>query len=653
MPRPRIDSFAEIDESQASAVLTKLLQENNVMLGGSSMGRGLKRAARFYIQNGNAHRHLPNHFDLPGANDLNPDVLRNPTEESFYVVDIGVIVSQLYQWRKYFPRVEPFYAVKCNPDPVIVRSLAILGANFDCASRSEYRLVQQLSSDLPRNPDIIYANPCKARAHILEAVCKGVKLMTFDNVAEVVKCASISKKIQLVLRIVTDDRGAQCRLSSKFGAPRTLWRPLLSAAKKHGMQVVGVSFHVGSGCRDAQRYEAALEDARELFEIAEKEFGYHMTLLDIGGGFPGETHSFWNPAAELDDPDEQEDEEEEAPDVSNPEGLDHNASDNDRFMFFTEIAEQVAPMIDRIFPVESGIRVIAEPGRYFAASAATLFTSVISIRSNATNNIFAPQAVDDEKASQQVDQMTREDEENIVRERSISFDKSDDVIDTIREELSDYSKLYAKQNLATQETDVYNDGLDLYKEDFETASNLLGPPDDEQKMSVVHTVEGMNTSLATAGDTGGAAGILTLAAAGEAAVSGILVQAVADSAPLQDDFSYYVNDGVYGAFNNIMFDHATVRPRVLRGVKPSPANKATTVAQKEGEFIKLKTHVSNNDLSNLSDSENDEPGRDLFASTVFGPTCDSIDVIARSVLLPKLKVGDWLYFQVSMWLLIF
>eukprot|EP00957_Ditylum_brightwellii_P189883 14455573-Ditylum_brightwellii.AAC.1 len=62
-------------------------------------------------------------------------------------------------------------------------------------------------------------------------------------------------------------------------------------------------------------------------------------------------------------------------------------------------------------------------------------------------------------------------------------------------------------------------------------------------MSVVHTVEGMNTSLATAGDTGGAAGILTLAAAGEAAVSGILVQAVADSAPLQDDFSYYVNDG--------------------------------------------------------------------------------------------------------------
>lgn len=47
------------------------------------------------------------------------------------------------------------------------------------------------------------------------------------------------------------------------------------------------------------------------------------------------------------------------------------------------------------------------------------------------------------------------------------------------------------------------------------------------------------------------------------------------------------------------------------------------------------------DDSSGSQSDREE----LFASTVFGPTCDSIDVIARSVLLPKLKVGDWLYFN--------
>jgi diaminopimelate decarboxylase len=38
-----------------------------------------------------------------------------------------------------------------------------------------------------------------------------------------------------------------------------------------------------------------LRDCKKLFEMAKKDFGFNMTLLDIGGGFPGETHSLWNP----------------------------------------------------------------------------------------------------------------------------------------------------------------------------------------------------------------------------------------------------------------------------------------------------------------------------------------------------------------------
>ena len=112
---------------------------------------------------------------------------------------------------------------------------------------------------------------------------------------EVQKCALVSKKIQLIMRIITDDSGSQCRLSSKFGAPPQHWPILLAEAKKCGLEVVGVSFHVGSGCRDATRYEMALRDCKKLFEMAKKDYGFDMTILDIGGGFPGETHSLWNP----------------------------------------------------------------------------------------------------------------------------------------------------------------------------------------------------------------------------------------------------------------------------------------------------------------------------------------------------------------------
>lgn len=202
------------DEAIASGILSQVIRDNKVILGGASMGKGLRKVARYVIQS-HLTKTRPDYFEYSGAADLNEGIKADPVEESFYIFDLGVVVSQFYQWRKNFPRVEPFYALKCNPDPVIIRSLAILGANFDCASRSEIRLVQEITKALPRKPEIIYANPCKARAHLIEAVCKGVTMVTFDNESEIAKCAGISKRIKLIMRIVTDDRGSQCRLSSK------------------------------------------------------------------------------------------------------------------------------------------------------------------------------------------------------------------------------------------------------------------------------------------------------------------------------------------------------------------------------------------------------------------------------------------------------
>ena len=70
-------------------------------------------------------------------------------------------------------------------------------------------------------------------------------------------------------------------------------------------------------------------------------------------------------------------------------------------------------------------------------------------------------------------------------------------------------------------------------------------------------------------------------------------------------FMYYINDGVYGAFNCIIFDH-----QVPRGIPlDAPA-----------------------------------PGMPLHESSIWGPTCDSMDKVESSVLLPELAVGDWLFY---------
>ena len=64
--------------------------------------------------------------------------------DSFYVVDIGKVQKQLEQWKKLLPQIKPFYAVKCNPDPIIIQKLYEWGAGFDCASQGEIELVQTL-----------------------------------------------------------------------------------------------------------------------------------------------------------------------------------------------------------------------------------------------------------------------------------------------------------------------------------------------------------------------------------------------------------------------------------------------------------------------------------------------------------------------------
>lgn len=72
---------------------------------------------------------------------------------------------------------------------------------------------------------------------------------------------------RLVLRIATDDSKAVCRLSVKFGALLKSCRGLLERAKELGLDVIGVSFHVGSGCTDPQTFSQAISDARCVFDM--------------------------------------------------------------------------------------------------------------------------------------------------------------------------------------------------------------------------------------------------------------------------------------------------------------------------------------------------------------------------------------------------
>ncbi|RKP10056.1 ornithine decarboxylase [Thamnocephalis sphaerospora] len=258
----------------------------------------------------------------------------------FFVADMDEVRRRYREWTRQLPRVEPFYAVKCNPDPVLLGVLASMGVGFDCASENELRAVLALNVSADR---IVYANPCKSPSHIQFAARARIRYVTFDNADELWKIRRLHPRAKLLLRISTDDSRSAVPLSKKFGAPMDAVPRLLVLARHLGLDVVGISFHVGCECYDPRAYITAVHQARQCFQWGE-EAGYRFKVLDVGGGFSGIRRG------------------------------------RPRAASFAQTAMALNQALDRWFPSGCGVRIIAEPGRYFVERAYTLAVSVIARR---------------------------------------------------------------------------------------------------------------------------------------------------------------------------------------------------------------------------------------------------------------------------------
>jgi len=355
-------------------------------------------------------------------NDLIQD---NQSEKAFYLVDLGKLKQSYLNWITMLPDVKPYYAVKCNPNPVLLQTLASLGSNFDCASETEIKSIVEITKDPSR---IIFANPCKMSTQIRYARANDVDLMTFDCEEELYKIKLYHPYAKLVLRLAVDDSNSLCKFNKKFGCYLNQVEELLIITKTLKLDVIGFSFHVGSGCYSVDNFYNAIKDCRSAVNIA-KNHNININIIDIGGGFPG---------------------------------VDKNIK-------FKDISEKINQAMNDFFKDElenKSIQFIAEPGRYFAQKTHTLVLNVIGKK----------------------------------RIKNIVDDTNDDTNN--------------------------------------------------------------------------------------------------------DTIIYYLNDGIYGSFNCIFFDHAN--PVIL------PFN------ERDGK---------------------------LHKSILFGPTCDSIDMIAENIMLPELAIGEWVYIE--------
>lgn len=224
-------------------------------------------------------RGVPAHW--PDA--LSPDHLELidiPTP--YLVTDLDTVAARYAGFCSALPGVRAFYAMKCNPAPEVLTTLAARGAGFEIASLGELRILQRLGVD---PAEVLYSNPVKPPAHIAEAYRAGLWRFSFDSPNELAKIAAHAPGAAVYLRLRVDDRDSVFPLSGKFGAEPNDAAGLLLRARELGLRPYGLTFHVGSQCGSPAAWRRAIGAAGRLMARLDVE-GIRLRMLNLGGGFP-------------------------------------------------------------------------------------------------------------------------------------------------------------------------------------------------------------------------------------------------------------------------------------------------------------------------------------------------------------------------------
>src|SRR5438552_18474389 len=207
-------------------------------------------------------------FDTHPEVSLDFEIVRQAASQKytrpFLIVDTAIVRGKVRRFRAAMPRVRPHYAVKANPDRRVLKVLVQEGAGFEIASTAELELLLGLGV---APAEIFFSNPVKSRESIAYAAARGVEWFVVDSADELRRIHETKADAKQYLRIAAPNIGSDWPLSGKFGAGASDAREIVALAAKLGADLAGVTFHVGSQCRNPENWRVALEKARALFEV--------------------------------------------------------------------------------------------------------------------------------------------------------------------------------------------------------------------------------------------------------------------------------------------------------------------------------------------------------------------------------------------------
>ena len=280
---------------------------------------------------------LEQHF----AEESHPDVLEQfdrasleelvaKHETPFMVLDLSEVEYQYKSLQAALPGVKIFYALKSLSHPELIKRLKSLGSHFDLATIGEVDLVESLGIT---GDQCIHTHPIKKDKEIKRALEFGCNRFVVDNMEELKKFIKYAGQVELIVRVSFRSKQAVVDLSRKFGCSLEELPVMVEFAQQHDIDVVGLSFHVGSQSISPMTQVNAVRASVAAMKVMHN---VKWKFLDIGGSFP----------------------------VSYDEEV-------------LPIEEFCAPVMEALAELPEGIEVFAEPGRFISAPTMIEVVSIV------------------------------------------------------------------------------------------------------------------------------------------------------------------------------------------------------------------------------------------------------------------------------------
>lgn len=245
------------------------------------------------------------------------------------------------------------FAVKCNSNIAVLRTLAQEGAGADTVSEGEIRraLAAGIAAD-----KIVFSGVGKTRTEMRYALTQRIMQFNVESVVEMEALSevatSMSMQAPVALRVNPDviagthDNISTGRKGDKFGIDRDEIVAAYERARElPGIHIQGLTTHIGSQLTSLTPFREAFTHVRELVEQLRAN-GHDITRLDLGGGL----------------------------------GIPYN-TDETHPPHPQDYAQMVRETVHDL-----GCELILEPGRLIAGNAGIFVTSVIYIKRTATRN---------------------------------------------------------------------------------------------------------------------------------------------------------------------------------------------------------------------------------------------------------------------------